>query len=573
MTAVESARRIPAPHAVVALLVLLFLASGLRDLGRSPKVHEDESLIAAPGSLFARTGVFGSSLDPGFFGAERHFYGFMPLFSMLVGASLRVFGTGLFQARLVPLAFATGVLLLTHVVACRLLTPWRGAVAVLVLTCAPVLSPVEHLRTGIPLFDVARLVRYDVAVAFFGLAALCVLAPVLRDGEPPRPLRLFAVGALLGFATLSHVYGAFWLAALLLAVAVARGRTALRATFLPCLSGFALVLLPWVLAVAAGWEDFVGQNFSYGPRTALFDPGFVPRNLRGEVSRYALVVHAAMGHATPWIFVAAAAVGVASFARAASRDAAARALLAVPAALAACFALFLQPKNVLYLATLWPLFALAAACGLASAWRAPARIARFARPAVVVLMFAVAGEGLASARRFFREADGMTPYASFTAALARAIPRGVRVMGMQHWWLGLSEEFPDYVTVPLSRALASRTPHPVPFAEAADALAPRVFLLDPVLRAFLRDDAAPSGPIRALAADVRAWLDRRGTLLATVEDPTYGRVEVYGIPAAGGRISETARASTSSTETRTRQWRSPRAQTGCMQAPQERSSL
>ena len=84
MTALGSPRRIPAPPAIVALgVLLLFLAAGLYDLGRSPRVYEDESLIAAPGALFARTGVFGSTLDPGFFGAERHFYGFMPLFSML----------------------------------------------------------------------------------------------------------------------------------------------------------------------------------------------------------------------------------------------------------------------------------------------------------------------------------------------------------------------------------------------------------------------------------------------------------------------------------------------------------
>jgi 4-amino-4-deoxy-L-arabinose transferase-like glycosyltransferase len=566
----DPSRRRLVSDAVVALTLVAFVALGLHDLGRSPKVHEDESLIAAPGTLFAQTGVFGSSLDPGTFGAERRLYGFMPLFSMLVGVALRIFGVGLFQARLVTLSFATGTLLLTYVAACRLFTPRHGAAAVLVLTCAPVMSPVAHLRTGIPLFDIARLVRYDVAVGFFGLASLCVLARVLRRDDPPHRLRLFATGALVGLATLSHAYGVFWLAALVLSLAVARGGAALRVALVPFLSGFALVLAPWLVYVGSGWEDYLGQNYFYGPRFAVFDPAFIPRNLRGEIARYGLVVRAAAEHATPWIFVAASAVGVVSLARAASRDAVARAFLAVLAVLVACFALFLQPKNVLYLATLWPLFALTAACGLASVWRAPLRLAR---PALVLLGLVLLGEGFASARPFFLEADAMTPYAAFTQTLARAIPRGGRIMGMQHWWLGLSREFPDYVTVPLSRALASRTPHPVPFEEAAEALAPRVFLLDPVLRAFLLDNATPSSPFHALATDVRTWVERRGTLLATVEDPTYGPIEVYGISIAGGRISDTARASTSSTETRVRQSRSCRAQTGCMHAPQERSSL
>jgi hypothetical protein len=71
--------------------------------------------------------------------------------------------------------------------------------------------------------------------------------------------------------------------------------------------------------------------------------------------------------------------------------------------------------------------------------------------------------------------------------------------------------------------------HPVPFAEAADALAPRVFLLDEILRDFQRASARRGAPFHDLAAAMQDWLDARGERLGAVEDPTYGRVEVYVI--------------------------------------------
>ena len=113
----------------------------------------------------------------------------------------------------------------------------------------------------------------------------------------------------------------------------------------------------------------------------------------------------------------------------------------------------------------------------------------------------------------------------------------------------------------------------IPFAKAADSLSPDVFLVDSLIRDLVTENKRADAPLHELGSSVQAWLDGRGTLLATLSDATYGEVAVYGISAAGPPISDAARASTSSTETRMRQWRSPRAQTGCMQAPQERSSL
>src|SRR5512147_951071 len=95
------------PTALVLVFLLYFWTTGLVGLDRWPKIHEDESWQAAPGYTFWAEGRFGTDLFAGFYGMERHYYGFMPLFSILVGGALHLFGLGLFQARLVPLALIT----------------------------------------------------------------------------------------------------------------------------------------------------------------------------------------------------------------------------------------------------------------------------------------------------------------------------------------------------------------------------------------------------------------------------------------------------------------------------------
>ena len=514
------------PHLVVAILLALYVGFGLRDLGRSPKVYEDEPVIAAPGYMLVTTGVFGTPLARGFFGSERHCYEFMPLFSILAGASMRLFGPGLFAVRLVALGVAAGVLLLTHFVASRFLSASHGAVAIALLVLAPVMSPVEHLRTGIPMVDLARLARYDVAVSLFGLAALLVLAPILEESAAPDAGRLFAAGILTGAATLSHLYGFFWLPALLLAILAGRGQLVFWRAFVVSGAGFLLALLPWILFVASGWPDFLGQSRHYSERFDLLDPRFYASNLRGELARYGLILAAATRHLAPAFFAAAGvAGGVLLVRRCRSGGGASRALLAIPGLLALLFALLLQSKNVMYLATLWPLFALVASLGLHAAWGR----GRLARTILVAAGLLVAGEGIFSLRRFSLEAAVMTPYSDFTSRLSRLVPGGARVMGMQHWWLGLVRTSPDYVSVPFPRTLRRYTPEPVRFEEATDALAPEVLLLDEILRGFLRANVRVDAEFHDLAAAMQDWLAVRGRRMGVVEDPTYGRVEVYAL--------------------------------------------
>ena len=568
----KSTPRLSASHAVFGLTVILFFLGGLRDLGSLPKIYEDESLVAAPGWFLATTGVFAFPPDAGFAGSERHAFGFMPLHSILVGALLRATGPGLFEARLVSLAMAILILVLTYILASCLLTPAAGAVAVALLAFAPVQAPVSHLRLGIPMADLARLVRYDVSTGLFGLAALVVLAPSLARRAPPSSRRLAAAGVLVGLATLCHANGLLWLPALTAAALASYGRSAWRVALPPLAAGFGACLVPWALWVAPSLADYIAQNRVYSERVDLLSPGFYLTNLKGEIARYGLVLNAAHRSATPWLFATAFSAGALVLARR-FRDpqtGAARGLLLPALVFSSLLALLGQSKNVLYLAPLWPLAALFAGLGAIEAWR---RLGRIGRAGVALAGIVVAWEAASTWRSFAIEARATTPYLDVTRRIADLIPPGRRVMGLPHWWLGLVSSHPDYVTVPLHWSRPEFRATPVPFAKAADSFSPDVFLVDSLIRDLVTKDARVEAPLHELGSSVEAWLEGRGTLLATLSDATYGEVAVYGISATGPPISDAARSSTSSTETRMRQWRSPRAQTGCMQAPQERSSL
>ena len=53
---------------------------------------------------------------------ERHYLEFMPLMSLLQGAASRLFGLGVFQMRVVPVALGMLTLILTYAVARKLST-------------------------------------------------------------------------------------------------------------------------------------------------------------------------------------------------------------------------------------------------------------------------------------------------------------------------------------------------------------------------------------------------------------------------------------------------------------------
>jgi 4-amino-4-deoxy-L-arabinose transferase-like glycosyltransferase len=535
------------PHLLSLLLLLYFWATGLTNLDRFPKIHEDESWQAAPGYTFWAEGHFGTDLFAGFYGMEQHYYGFMPLFPILVGGALHLFGLGLFQARLVPLALIILTLALTHRLGTKLFSPWHGTIAVAILATWRIAGPFPPLASGIPLADVARIVRYDSAVPVFGLAALLLLVTTANRQNSPFAIRhssfiihkFFFIGFLTGLAVLSHVYGAFWLPALVIAMVWILGWPAIKPTILVAL-GFVLALTPWFIFVVSGWSDFLRQNNNYADRFSLLDARFYLINLLNEVERYDPILNGAKQSLGAWLWLILCSLSLLWLLRSTfnacpregvqrSTFVSARILVSVLITLGGLFAFLLSFKTFSYLATLWPLFALAMAAGWRRVWEAETGY-RWWRPALLFFFLLAVSEGIFFQMRLQTSGHQMTPYHTFTQAIASKLPPHSRIMGLQHYWLGLAEHSAAYrsILVPIFWTNDRYVPQPTSFSQAVDAIPPDVILLDQIMLNFLAETAAPDHPLHQLGQEIWAYLHRRQVHdVGQVDDPTYGRVQIY----------------------------------------------
>ncbi|MBI1876972.1 MAG: hypothetical protein HYR94_01825, partial [Chloroflexi bacterium] len=509
------------PPIISLVLLLYFWVTGLANLDRFPKIHEDESWQAAPGYTFWEDGHFGTNLFASFYGMEQHYFGFMPLFPILVGGALHLFGMGLFQARLVPLSLMLLTLALTHRLGVKLFSRWHGAIAVAILVSWRIAGPFPHLVSGIPLADVARIVRYDSAVPVFGLAALLLLTMTAARRLPTARIRtthhalhnFFGMGILAGLATLSHVYGAFWLPALLAATFWVASWRAIKPAIV-MVAGFGLALTPWLIFVASGWTDFLAQTRNYADRFSLWDGRFYVINLLNEVERYDPILNGAKQSLGAWLWLILCSLSLiwlvkcsgqrsivnsqwsivnrqrfpASGLRPALRPTggsngspviSARILIAVVGTLGGLFTFLLSFKTFSYLATLWPLFAIAIAAGFLHVWQAKTHY-RWWRPALLLFFLLAMSEGGYFQARLQAAVQQMTPYQTFTQAIAAKLPPDSRLMGLQHYWLGLAEHSKGYrsILVPIFWTDSRYLPEPISFGEAAQAIPPDIVLLD-----------------------------------------------------------------------------------------------
>lgn len=520
-------------HPLLPLLALLiFWANGVAHLDVWPLVHEDEPWILSPGYTLWTEGRFGSDLFTGFYGMERHFFGFMPLFSILNGGLARLVGVGLFQARLGSLSLMLLALAATYALGRALFSPAVGLVAVLFLTFFRVAGPFFHLRLGIPFADAARIARYDMAVPVFGLLALLSFIKGVRaEGTSARWFGLS--GALAGLAALCHVYGAFWLPGLALAQLWLAGRRSWTGKTLKPIglmaAGFALVWLPYLAYVAAAWPDFLGQNLVNRQRADLANPAFYLVNLLQEVERYDPLLNGAKAHLGAWLLLIGLPLSALWLLRRAIRraDPAAKILLAPAAALSLGLAILISPKTFTYLSTLWPLLAITLAAGLVRLWRVAAP-PRWWRPALALVFLLALAEGGWGMVRFQQQAAQTTPYRQFTARLAQHLPAEGRVLALQHYWLGLPGI--DYRTflVPAFLASPRHVPAPISFYQGLARSQPQVIVVDEVMQRYFDELAPGDHPDHQKLLDFQRYLaDHRARISAAFTDPTYGRVTIY----------------------------------------------
>jgi hypothetical protein len=324
-----------------------------------------------------------------------------------------------------------------------------------------------------------------------------------------------ASGIFAGLAGLAHVYGLFWVPALLL-LALWDRQHAIPASLIAV--GAVLPWLPYAAYVLSDLPDWRGQTLIYADRFELLNPAWYANNLLNEFHRYG------PGLGPPglgwllrpgfWFLLVALPLSlVALVRRALACDSAARAIV-VPALLfPLLFALFITLKLVNYTLIELPLFALAVAWGLSSLWR---RL-KPARPLLVLAGVAVGLEGVAALTTLERTVPNLTPYPTYVAEVRQFIPPGARVLGLHTYWLGMQDLSYRSFLVPLNWADLGE-----PLDQALEDVDPDVVLLDARMRAYFA--SVPDG------ARFNSWLtDHSARLLGEVDDPTYGLMQVYGV--------------------------------------------
>ena len=148
------------------------------------------------------------------------------------------------------LSVAFGFLLLLVVFAVgREAADERVAALAMVLMVALRVAAIDG-ATGIVLLDRARVNRYDIAVPVFGFLALLAFNRAERQRAGAWYL---GAGSLVGLASLSHLYGVFWLPIFAAIILTRRGWAGVRERSVWLVfAGFACSWIPCGIFVASG---------------------------------------------------------------------------------------------------------------------------------------------------------------------------------------------------------------------------------------------------------------------------------------------------------------------------------
>jgi 4-amino-4-deoxy-L-arabinose transferase-like glycosyltransferase len=262
---------------VVVTAGLALLLFTLPNLANHPVPTDDEIWILSASHKLATEGVFGSDLFAGFYRADEVYLFNMPLHHIVLAAAFKVFGTSIWIARLVSIAYGLAALVLVYALAKQVGGVTTGVVALVLML---LLRLNIGFDTGLPLQEMARTIRYDLAPVPFTLAAALVL---LR----PTPWRCAIAGGLLSIATLMQFYGFFMLpiAAAYLLWDSTPLRTRLTLVGITAVASM-VVAAPYAVYVLANYHEFEGQTSTLERRIHFSDPDFYITNVKRETKRF-----------------------------------------------------------------------------------------------------------------------------------------------------------------------------------------------------------------------------------------------------------------------------------------------
>ncbi|HEY3232114.1 MAG TPA: glycosyltransferase family 39 protein [Roseiflexaceae bacterium] len=508
-------------------------------LDNFPHPTQDEAQIAAPGYKLATQGVYGQDLYTGYYHSEQYVYEFMPMHSLLLALCFKLFGLGMWQARLVSALCGLATVLLTYDLGRRLYGATLGLLAAAIL-CVARLS-LEPQMSGIPLLDFARVIRYDIVVPVWVLAScICFYRAHLRGSR----LGYAAAGVLAGLATLSHIYGAF---VLIVFVAVLlwerKWRIVLGAPIYLVIAGWALTMLPWLIYALQDPAAYYGQTLvdQSAGRYDVLNPAFYWSNIIHEGDRYwRLFGSRGAGLLQPrpgiWLLIAGVLGANAILLRRARRGLSLpdRLLLLSPVVLFGLLALLINVKDYRYIIVLLPFFALQIAFTLIAFWRSAGERARWLRWVCGIMLAAVVVEGGVGLAQMLRNARAASPYQRLADAVAQVLPPHARIMMVGFYWVGLAQYDVRSLDLPFRFTNPNfYKPQPLSMEQALQRVAPNYVLVDPLVEKYVFDPVQPGDStilLQQKRAITQSLHEHCATLVATVDGPEYadyGPMKVY----------------------------------------------
>jgi 4-amino-4-deoxy-L-arabinose transferase-like glycosyltransferase len=452
----------------------------------------------------------------------------MPLFPLMQGIAVSQLGIGIFQLRLLPVMIGALTLALIYAIAGRHFNR-RAAVwsVILLLTWQWFMVSGRFNGTGIPFVDLTRIARYDMLAAMWGLAAFWQFVQAQESGSYRRSL---LCGILVGLAALSHIYGLFWGAAILLILAVEwflkpRLRTLLIGVLVGL--GAAVTCLPWFAHVALHWEEFVGQQTIVAERFRLLHLDFYWNNLIGERIRYLPNLQVARNYlrAGLWFLLLIAPLGVFRLAYLGLYKAqrSPRRIAIAFAVIALLYALLLQPKVAVFLPLVLTVLAIIA--GACVEWLLRTQ-QQWRRYATIGLLALVVGQGLWNILSLHRRVADWRHTGTYMAEIRAMIPPSAIVIGMSQFWLAVPEPGFRSLALPTFMADSMRNPNAIPFRTALETIDPDYLILD--LEMAQRYEFDKETALLERNVHFREYLEQHeARLIGTVYDSAQNPIRIY----------------------------------------------
>jgi len=416
-----------------------------------------------------------------------------PVFNILMGWWLALFGLGIFQARLMVVVMAALILLLTYLIGKILYDEKTGmASAVLVFFWC---------------YITFRYVRYDIAVAVFFLAGF--YSYLVAERRNKIPLFYLVPGVLCGLASVSHSYGIIGAIAIVVLFLIRhKTRTFLHRELWFFILG---VAVPLLLYVACTWpyRELISEQLKiFAPgRYSVFSPGFYLKNIVTEVQRWSHPFSVALvGSLFLFLLIY----------RRKLKD---HIKILVPIfTFLLFFTLFIQVKTFVYAMAICPLIAICGSALWLDIWRlltAKMRIGAGTSRALLITFIAlviIARPARVLWKVWHKYGVEESSYATYLEEISRYVPENSIVLSQYGYWLGFTNNtfYSEYLVT------AMKNSYSMDFAQAVKALGAEYLVIDETFLHYQHDPDIPS------------FLEKECLPVGSVTNELYSNFPGYG---------------------------------------------